>query len=317
MSDRSLSESALHRHFGRRGLDLPGRVLLPPGDDMAMLALDSSDRFLAAADQVVVGRHVRTDEDPFAIGRKAVLRNLSDVAAMAARPLAILATATLSPDRDQRWAEALHAGLHETGLAFDSPLIGGDLATHADRGTPDVVSVTILARPGTDDGRVITRHGASAGDLVAVTGRLGGSLAADGGGRHLDFPPRIEEAVALASRLGTDLVAMLDVSDGVARDAARLATANGVGVRILAERLPCNPGCDWRSAVGDGEDYELLFACRREPPSEIDGVPVTIIGRFESAAADAGRVRVEVDGDLVDADGLGWEHEGNSDGPTG
>ncbi len=312
MNDHRLSESDLHRHFGRRGRDLPGRVLIPPGDDMAMLGIDSTDRLLVAADQVVIGRHVRSDEAPEAIGRKAVLRNLSDVAAMAARPIATLATATLSPDRDQRWAEALHAGLHETGLAFDAPLVGGDLATHARAGTPDVVSVTILARPGTEDGRIVTRHGASAGDLLAVTGRLGGSLTEDGGGRHLDFPPRIEEAITLNAILGQDLVAMMDVSDGVARDAARLATADGVGVRLDADRIPRNSGCDWRGAIGDGEDYELLFACRREPPCEIDGVPVTVIGRFESTPGTSGRVLIEVEGKAIDVGGLGWEHAGET-----
>ncbi|MAB72458.1 MAG: hypothetical protein CMJ54_08125 [Planctomycetaceae bacterium] len=317
MNDRPLSESELHRHFDRRGRDLPGRVLLPPGDDMAMLGLESTERLLVAADQVVIGRHVRVDEAPHAIGRKAVLRNLSDVAAMAARPVAALATATLSPDRDRHWAEALHAGLHETGLAFDAPLIGGDLATHARPGTPDVISVTILARPGGEDGRVVTRRGAAAGDLLAVTGRLGGSLADDGRGRHLDFPPRIEEAIILADLLGEDLVSMMDVSDGVARDAARLATADGVGVRLDADRLPRNPDCDWRAAIGDGEDYELLFACRREPPGEIDGVPITVIGRFESTPGTSGRVLVDVDGRSIDAEGLGWEHAGDSTGGTG
>lgn len=317
MNDHPLSESDLHRHFGRRGRDLPGRVLLPPGDDMAMLGLDSMERLLVAADQVVIGRHVRVDEAPDVIGRKAVLRNLSDVAAMAARPVALLATATLSPDRDQRWAEALHAGLHETGLAFDAPLIGGDLATHARIGTPDVISVTILARPGGEDGRVVTRRGAAAGDLLAVTGRLGGSLAGDGRGRHLDFPPRIEEAITLSAILRKDLISMMDVSDGVARDAGRLATADGVGVRIDADRIPCSVDCDWRAAIGDGEDYELLFACRRDPPGEIDGVPVTVIGRFESTPGTSGRVLVDVDGGSIDVEGLGWEHAGDSTDGTG
>ena len=149
------------------------------------------------------------------------------------------------------------------------------------------------------------------GDLLAVTGRLGGSLAADGRGRHLDFPPRIEEAITLADLLGEDLVSMMDVSDGVARDAARLATADGVGVRLEADRLPRNPDCDWRAAIGDGEDYELLFACRREPPAEIDGVPVTVIGRFESTPGRSGRVVIDAEGDAIEVDGLGWEHAGD------
>ena len=94
MTDQPLSESKLHTVFDEIGRGLSDRVLLSPGDDMAMIGLDSSSRVLAAADQVVLGRHARMDEDPHAIGRKAVLRNLSDVAAMAAKPIATIATAT-------------------------------------------------------------------------------------------------------------------------------------------------------------------------------------------------------------------------------
>jgi thiamine monophosphate kinase len=90
-----------------------------------------------------------------------------------------------------------------------------------------------------------------------------------------------------------------------------------VGVRIDADRLPRNPGCDWRAAIGDGEDYELLFACRREPPGEIDGVPVTVIGRFEPTPGTSGRVLVDVDGASIDVDGLGWEHAGDPTDGTG
>jgi thiamine-monophosphate kinase len=310
MTDQPLSESKLHLRFAHLGRGLSDRVLLSPGDDMAMIGLGSSSRVLVAADQVVLGRHVRLDEAPQVIGRKAVLRNLSDVAAMAARPIAMIAAATLSPRRSHTWAEQLHAGLHETGLAFDAPLIGGDLATHVHEDAADVIAVTILAVPTLPLDRVISRKGASAGDLLAVTGRLGGSLDATGGGRHLDFPPRLEEAIELAGSLGLDLVAMLDVSDGVARDAGRLAAAGGVDVRIAAATLPCNPGCGWKEAVGDGEDYELLFACRRQPPATLHGLPVTVIGRFVEAANVPGAVELEVDGSIRNITELGWEHAG-------
>jgi thiamine-monophosphate kinase len=310
MTDQPLSESKLHSRFDHLGRGLSDRVLLSPGDDMAMLRLDDSGHLLVAADQVVIGRHVRLDEDPHAIGRKAVLRNLSDVAAMAARPIATIAAATLSPRRSHGWAEQLHAGLHETGLAFDAPLIGGDLATHISEDSADVIAVTILAIPALPANRVISRKGAEAGDLLAVTGRLGGSLDSAGGGRHLDFPPRLEEAIQLAELLGPDLVAMLDVSDGVARDAGRLAAAGGLDAHITAATLPCNPGCGWKEAVGDGEDYELLFACRRQPPAMLNGVPVTVIGRFVESASAPGAVKIEVDGTIRSITDLGWEHAG-------
>ncbi len=329
MSD-PLGENALLARFAEIGRDLPAGVIVGPGDDLAVLGgvragAASGDGLLVGADQVVVGRHVRGDEDPFAIGRKAMLRNLSDVAAMAARPLATIATATLDPTRDEAWAARLHAGLHETAIAWNAPLVGGDLATHAIDDGPTVVSVTILAVPALPGGRVVTRAGVGPGDLLAVTGRLGGSLLPDGRGRHLDFEPRIEAAIELASGLGADLVAMMDLSDGLAQDASRLVRMSGVAGVIDASAIPRHDGCDWRAAVGDGEDYELLFACRRPPPGSVAGVPVTVVGRVvEPAAGEVGAVWIEGHGGAgrERIDHLGWEHRGGeaasgrSPGPT-
>ena len=303
-----IAERALHQRFGEAGRSLPPEVLLPPGDDLAMV--QHHGPILVGTDQVVLGRHVRTDESPYVIGRKAVLRNLSDVAAMAAHPVAIVAAATLGPDCSQEWATELHRGLHETALAWNAPLVGGDLATHAINEGPTVITVSILARPVLTSGRVITRDGGRPGDLLAVTGTLGGSLDADGGGRHLDFTPRLREATALAETLGDQLMAMMDLSDGVAQDAGRLASAGNAIARIDIASLPISPGCDWRAAVSDGEDYELLFACSSPPPAELLGTPVTVIGRLEppSAAFPAGSVVGGEGNQAQRIDHLGWEH---------
>ena len=301
-------ERDLHEHFGEIGRSLPPEVLIPPGDDLALIATDGP--ILTGTDQVVLGRHVRVDESPYAIGRKAVLRNLSDVAAMAAQPVSIVAAATLGPSCDRAWATELHRGLHETGLAWNAPLVGGDLATHATTDGPTVISVSILARPALPASRIVTRDGGRPGDLLAVTGRLGGSLQPDGRGRHLDFIPRIHEAILLAETLGDDLRAMMDLSDGLAQDAGRLATAGGTTARIDVDLLPTSPGCDWRAAVADGEDYELLFACRKPPPTTLLGTPVTVVGRLETPtpAFPEGAVVVGEGADARRIDHLGWEH---------
>jgi thiamine-monophosphate kinase len=149
---------------------------------------------------------------------------------------------------------------------FHAPLIGGDTSVHAGDG-PLTIAVTVLAEP--EPGVApVRRSGAKAGDDLFVTGELGGSLDADGGGRHFTFEPRVEEAIELARLLGSDLHAMMDLSDGLASDAARFAAASGVQAVVQSERLPCAPACvaahgaadAWRGAMGDGEDYELLFA---------------------------------------------------------
>src|SRR5690606_22520794 len=127
---------------------------------------------------------------------------------------------------------------------------------HADPSHPLVCSVTVLAEPAL--GREVARRsGAKVGDVIYVTGSLGGSLEPGGGGRHLTFTPRIAEALLLAEQLGGRLHAMIDISDGLGRDAAHMAEQSGVRLLLHADRIPLNEGADWRRAVSDGEDYEL------------------------------------------------------------
>lgn len=294
----------------------PGRVLIPPGDDMCLLENPGS-RVLTAVDQVVEGRHFLPGTDPAAVGRKAMLRNLSDVAAMAAEPWAALATVVFPPGFTQEEAQRLHTGLWETAREWNCPLAGGDIAVHAAAGAPLVVTVTILALPG-PTGRVIERAGAREGDLLCVTGSLGGSYdKATGGGRHLEFTPRIRHAQELVRLLGDRLHAMIDLSDGLGRDAAHLARAAGLDVEIPGERLPCSAGAGWRNALSDGEDYELAFACDGNAggvPEKVLGVPVTVVGKFVPAGgisgASGGGCRVFADGQWHDAAGMGWAHDG-------
>ena len=315
MSDpkRELREFTFHQHIRAANDKLGEDVLIPPGDDMGMVKI-GGEEVLAAVDQCVVGRHCRPDEPLRAVGRKAVLRNLSDVAAMAARPVAILASAALAAGTTEADAEELFEGLRITGEEYGAPLIGGDLSMHANPDDPIVVSVTILARPALPEGRVIRRNGMQPGDLLAVTGTLGGSLARDGGGRHLDFQPRINEAIQLGTIMGSNLVAMIDLSDGLASDAQRLIESNETPMRCILETadLPTREGLDWKRAVGDGEDYELLFACRRTPPSELSGLPVSVVGCIEAHDPDLGTVLARTEAGLVDLSGLGWEHGADS-----
>ena len=304
-----LAEFALHEHIRSVNSMLPSTVEIPPGDDLASLRLEGS-RILAGVDQVVLGRHCRADTPPEAIGRKAVLRALSDVAAMAATPVATLAAATLPRGVHRSWGVALYEGLRSTAAEFAAPLVGGDLALFQDDASSAVVSVTVLARPALRNDRLITRSGARPGDLVAVTGELGGTLQEDGGGRHLDFPPRINEAIALAESLGEDLVAMLDISDGVASDAQRIIEAAEVPIRCVLQAawVPARDGVSWQQALSGGEDHELLFCTRSQPPASIGGIPISVIGRVEAASASTPSL-VAIEKDAVhDLAGQGWEH---------
>ena len=233
-------------------------VQVGPGDDLAMVDFHGRS-LLAGVDQVIEGVHFVAGTAPEAIGRKAVMRNISDVAAMAARPVACLASCVLPREVSADFARRLVDGVRRAATQYNAPLIGGDTALHRAPG-PLVVSVTVLAEPISPVLRPVLRSGAKTDDRLHVTGSLGGSFRPDGTGRHLDFEPRLEEAEALVASLGANLHAMMDLSDGLAHDAARMAQASGLQAVIDTAALPCNQGCGWREAMADGEDYELLFA---------------------------------------------------------
>ncbi len=293
-----MRESQLLAHIYAAGAHVP----IPPGDDMGMITV-GDHALLAAVDQVVGGRHVSLESATMQeVGRKAICRSLSDVAAMGARPLGLLAAATLPPDLGEDHATELFDAMRATAEAYACPLFGGDIAISG--GGPLVCSITVLAEPG--PAGPIRRTGARAGDTVYVTGRLGGSLEPDGRGRHLSFEPRIAEALELAGQLRDRLHAMIDLSDGLARDAGHLATQSGVQIELDAASLPCHAGCSWRQALGDGEDYELCFTADGSVPADLRGVPVTAVGRVRPRG-EPPLVVMEA-GRPVEVGALGWEH---------
>jgi thiamine-monophosphate kinase len=287
---------------------LAKRVTIPPGDDLAQIDLTDL-RLLAGVDQLVAGRHFRIEvTSPEQIGRKAIARSVSDIAAMAGRPLASLAAVVLPPDFGEDQANRLAEAMRNAAAGFDCPLIGGDIAFHSDSSHPLVCSVTVLAQPASD--RAITRSGAAIGDTVYVTGEIGGAVEADGLGRHLTFKPRVEEAIQLVSMLHQRLHAMIDISDGLGRDASHIARMSGVQIRIDSDRLPCSPGIDWHRAMSDGEDYELCFMARGNVPTGLGGTPVAAVGEVvKSPGENAPLVVVLDEGREIRADELGWQHE--------
>lgn len=293
---------------------LPDSVTIPPGDDMAGVRLGDRE-LLVAVDQVIEKVHFDLKSATLAqVGRKAVTRNLSDVAAMAGKPVAAVASLALRHGMSEADAQSLLKALQETGAAYHCPLIGGDTGTHDG---PLMISLTVLAEP--DGVEPVTRQGSQAGDAIYVTGELGGSLHAyEGKVQHLDFEPRVALARVLAGEEATRPAAMIDLSDGLARDLPHLLSPMGLGAEIKARSLPISPVArqyalrdarpGWLHAVADGEDYELLFAARPdiEMPEAVDGVPITRIG---TVVEKPGLILLEA-GERIPLDGLGWEHHG-------
>jgi len=290
----------------------PATVPVGPGDDCAVVRFGSSD-VLVTTDQVLDGVHFRLSEHgPRAAGRKAMARNLSDVAAMAAIPTAAVATVSLPRGMDRRDVEDIYRGLRSVGDAFQCPVVGGDVGSWDG---PLAISVTLLARRAGVTGGIapILRSGAKPGNALCVTGSLGGAWRT---AHHLEFTPRIAEAICLAMNYGVK--AMIDLSDGLATDLGHLCRASRVGAEVLAEAVPvspaaseltANPAAALHAALCDGEDYELLFAlpsrlARKLCDAQPLPVPVTRIGRFV-----AGDEITLVHGDGR-REGLagGWEH---------
>lgn len=303
-----MREFDLLQHVYAGNADLPAHVAIAPGDDLAMVRLDDH-RLLTGVDQLVEGRHVNLGKTELElIGRKAVARSLSDVAAMAGVPVGALVAATLPPDFGADRATQLFDAMRETGAHFGCPLVGGDIAVHASPGAPLVCSVTVLATPAGPG--PVTRSGAKVGDAVYVTGTLGGSFDRPLDGHHLTFRPRLDEAVELLRALGPALHAMIDISDGLGRDAGHIAAASGAQIVLESDLVPCSAGLSWERAMSDGEDYELCFTASGAVPSAIGTVPVTRVGEVV-AARELGTAHVLVRSgrDLIDGDELGWQHE--------
>ncbi len=285
------------------------RTRLGIGDDAALLNVSAGDGVLVAVDVLMEGVHFDCERaGAEAVGRKALAVNLSDMAAMAARPTATVVGIVLPRRRAEQLGQELTEGLLGIAAEFDVDLIGGDTNTWDG---PLVISVTLLGEP---SGRgVVTRSGARAGDWLFVTGALGGSLA----GRHLTFPPRVGEALALHNAV--NLHAMIDVSDGVASDVRHLARESGVGVVIDAGAVPIHDDVDrslpddqrLRHALTDGEDFELLFSVSEEDGRRLLersslGIPLSRIGEVTQAEAGC-RLRLP-DGALTELPEGGWVH---------
>src|SRR5260370_1768119 len=215
----------------RRRTPQDGRVLIAPGDDSAAIHLRSDTPCLVTTDMLMDGPCFRWAElgetGPRAVGRKAMAVNLSDIAAMAGRPVAAVASVALPRQGGRHLAEELYLGLRGMADEFQTAIIGGD--TNSWDG-PLVISVTVL---GEATGRgPVRRSGARPGDWLMVTGPLGGSIR----GKHLNFKPRVREAIQLHELVL--LHAMIDISDGLAADVNHLRVESGCGAVLDPDLAP-------------------------------------------------------------------------------
>ncbi len=238
------------------------RITLGIGDDCAIYRPHPNEELLFTADQSIEGIHFRPDQSPSIIGHNALARSLSDIAAMGGEPRFCLVSLAVPPGRGDKFIKAFYRGLMALARRTDTALAGGDLA-HSDKISCDVMACGSTAR-----GRALRRSGASPGDLLYVSGRLGKSW-----GRR--FQPRLALGQALRGRA----TSCMDLSDGLSLDLHRLCLASGVAA--LVNRVPIARGATLDRALHGGEDYELLFTLppRKSPPRGTTLIGTIVKGR--------------------------------------
>jgi thiamine-monophosphate kinase len=239
-----------------RTLPVRRDVVVGAGDDCAVVRLGFDARYdlLLKSDPVIEGVHFAVGTPGLAIGHKALGRVLSDIAAMGGEPVWGLLNVVAPPSLPTTMLDAIYRGVNRLATRHGLAIVGGDMSSGPH------LELHAFAVGRVPRGKAVCRSTARPGDIVFVTGSLGGSFPA---GRHLRFLPRVDEGRFLRAWA----TAMIDISDGLASDARHLAKASGVGIRLDAAAIPLSTWARTRAAAGtglthalhDGEDFELLF----------------------------------------------------------
>ncbi len=271
------------------------------GDDAAVVKLEKNLFLLFTADMLIEDVHFKRNHPPESIGHKAVACSLSDIAAMGGVPRYALISVAFPKNLKVSIARGIYRGMQKTAKKFGLSIIGGD-TNAADKIVIDVSMCGVAVGK-----EFVLREGARRGDLIFVTGRLGGSYS----GRHLDFSPRLTEARFLVSRYPVH--AMIDISDGLISDLGHIIEKSKKGAVIFQESVPVAPDANsLEDAYYTGEDFELLFTVPESCAEDLKKrwpfrkVKLTCIG--EITAAGTGLQIKDEKGKLKRAKGRGYRH---------
>lgn len=316
------------RHFAPLSAAEPGAFALT--DDAAVLEIEPGRRLVVTTDTMVAGVHFLPENPAGTVAAKLLRVNLSDLAAMGAKPLAYTLSAALPETVEDGWLERFAQALAADQASFQVTLIGGDTVA-----TPGPLTLTLCALGTVAEGRELRRSGARPGDTVYVSGTIGdaalGLAALRGelpglapelrqalGERYLRPQPR----VSLGQRLSGLVHAAVDISDGLVADLGHICAASGTGATVEAPRVPLSPA--GRAAVeadaermttvlAGGDDYELLFTAPPECADTLAGLsreldlPLTAIGRIEETKGGGVRV-IDENGRRIELVENGYRH---------
>ncbi|MFY9559425.1 MAG: thiamine-phosphate kinase [Terriglobales bacterium] len=315
MGERSLIERIRRRAGGGSA------VITGIGDDCAVLRVPKGHDLLVTTDFTLENVHFRREwHGPEVVGWRCLTRGLSDIAAMGGVPRAAFLSLAIEREVPQRWVTRFLAGLLEAAKEFRVSLAGGDTAQSAGGIQADIIVVGSVPM-----GKAVLRSGARPGDLIYITGELGGSAAAiarlrEGKVRAADYERHFHPVARVQTGQwlrGRGLAsAIIDLSDGLSTDLEHICQESGVGAVVEAAAIPRarvgRPAEQVRLdlALHGGEDYELLFTSAKKIPAKVAGVLVTRVGRITRRRE---IVLVDEDGRRRRLAARGWEHfKGNS-----
>jgi thiamine-monophosphate kinase len=307
--------AAIRKRALQTGARKKGILSLGIGDDCAILRPRRNQEVVVTTDLSLENVHFKRQwHPPESVGHRCLARGLSDLSAMGARPEAAFLSLALPEELKGEWLERFFDGLLALAERCQVPLAGGDTAK-----APMVIADIVLLGS-VPKGEALLRSGARAGDLLYVTGALGGSAAellaleqqpanfsgtSTAGHPHLYPEPRLAAGRKLR-RLAT---AAIDVSDGLSTDLAHLCDESGLSAEIDAAALPVDARATLEQALHGGEDYELLFTAPHKQLiiKNLGGVSVHPIGRMKKRGKDP-QVTLDRDGVRTELMAAGWEH---------
>lgn len=246
------------------------------GDDAAVVEFSPDKFLLFTSDMLIEGVHFKRNHLPQGIGHKAMASSISDIAAMAGIPQYALVSLGLPKELSFSFAKKIYQGLVRTARQFDIQIIGGD-TNEATKIIIDVFLTGVVEKR-----NLVLRSGAKKGDLIFVTGRLGGSLF----GKHLRFTPRLKEARFLVKNY--KLNSMIDISDGLIQDLNHILKESKAGAILYEARIPLSKKAkSAENAYNDGEDFELLFTLPKKEAGRLiskwpfkNKVPLSFVGEI-------------------------------------
>jgi thiamine-monophosphate kinase len=252
-----LGEFGLIERF-KSSIKLDSSVVRGSGDDCAVLKFKRREYLLFTCDMLVEGIDFFSNERPYLIGRKALAVSISDIAACAGLPRYCLISLGIPKGVSVEFADKLFRGMLDIAREFKINLVGGDLS-RSKQLTIDVSMLGVVEKR-----YLVLRKGAKKGDIIFVTGQLGGSIK----GKHLKFFPRIKEARFLVKNFKIN--SMIDISDGLAQDMGHILKESKKGAVIYEDLIPVSKSArNLEDALYSGEDFELLFTLSRKEAKKL------------------------------------------------